>query len=191
MPGCEKKPDHLVTALLLAAVLLGGCGKADQDFGFEVGNVDARWRNGRMMVNFQHDISLSAEAREALVHGVPLTLALELILRKTDNQVHVVERTDRYEIRYLPMSDHYRLTLPAGGAARTFPRLRHVLAELSAQDISFATGPLPRGEYELLVRLHLDTQNMPPPMRLPVWLSAQWRHDSDWSAWPIDIDPQA
>lgn len=191
MPGCVRNLNLFKLSLLLMVLVLCSCKQAEQDFGFEVENVDARWRNGRMMVDFQHEISLSDEAREALVHGVPLTVALELILRNTNNQAHVVERTERYEINYLPLSDHYRLSLPGDGGASTFPRLRHVLAELSALDLSFETGPLPRGDYELLVRLHLDTQSMPPPMRLPVWLSSRWRHDSDWSAWPLEIDPQA
>ena len=88
------------------------------------------------------------------------------------------------------MSSHFQLSLP-DGSVKTFPRLRHVLAELSGMAIAVRTGPLPAGAYELLVRTQLDRRKMPPPMKLPVLMSAEWRHDSNWSSWPLNIDPGA
>lgn len=184
MPACAR-------TLSIAAALLAACSQPSTEFGFAVDRVDSQWRNGRLTASFHQQLGLSDEAREALVHGVPLTLELELILRNTRDQTHVSESTRRYGIHYLPLSDHYQLSGPGEGDLRTFPRLRHVLAELSDLDVSIDTGPLPRGEYEVIVRFRLDRRALPPPMRLPVWLSPHWRHDSDWSAWPIEIDPRA
>ena len=116
---------------------------------------------------------------------------MEIVLRNTGNQTRLIQSLDIYEIRYLPMSEHYQLSLPSGSEVRTFPRLRHLLSELSTVKLSFSTGVLPAGDYELLARTRLDRQKMPPPMRLPVLFSSQWRHDSDWSAWPVDIQPGA
>ena len=118
-----------------------------------------------------------------------LTVQMELIIRNTSDQTRVKKNLENYEIRYLPLSDHYQLTLSGGSEVRTFPRLRHVLTDLSTVSLSFSTGVLPAGEYELLARTRLDKRKMPPPMRLPTLFSSKWHHDSDWSAWSTGHQP--
>ena len=144
-----------------------------------------------MDVRFEQNLSLSPEAREALVHGVPLTVGVELVLRGARTQTRVKKKTFHYEIRYLPLSEHYQLSGPTESSMQTFPRLRHVLAELGNLQLSLETGALPSGEYELLARSFLDKQKMPPPMRLPVLFSPRWNHESAWTSWPLDIEPGA
>jgi hypothetical protein len=174
---------------MLITMVLTACSDPAATGRFELERVTASWSNGRLDATCGQRLVLSREARNALIHGVPLTVELELLLRDAQNKTRVGLENNSYEIRYLPLSDHYQLTGPDG--IRTFPRLRHVLAELSELDISFYTGVLPGGEYELLARIHLDQNKMPPPMRLPVLLSAKWRHDSSWSSWPLQIEPGA
>ena len=89
------------------------------------------------------------------------------------------------------MSEHYQLAQVGSASIKTFPRLRHVLAELSQIRLSFETGVLPAGDYELMARISLDQSTMPPPMRLPMLLSSNWQHDSSWSSWPLEIQPEA
>ena len=155
---------------------------------FELNRVDAGWENGRMTVDFEQRLQLSPEARKALVHGVPLTVEIEVILRDTSNQNRVGSDTRFYEIRYLPLSEFYQVSGLEGSAVRTFPRLRHALAELGTVELSFETGALPSGQYELLARSRLDKSRMPPPMRLPALFSGDWEHDSARTSWPVRID---
>ena len=191
MPACAKTPESSSVLLLVVALTLSACSDPAADGRFELSRVEARWTNGWINVSCEQHLSLSNEARNALIHGVPLTIQLELLLRNSDSQARVGNETYDYEIRYLPLSDHYQLALPGAGTIRTFPRLRHALAELSSLNVSFETGVLPAGDYELLARTRLDQQTMPPPMRLPVLLSSKWRHDSSWSSWPLEIEPEA
>ena len=192
MPGCSNR-NRRITAVpvLLAAIGLTACGGQAQGGRFEVHAVDASWSNGRMEVSFEQALSLSPEARNALVHGVPLTLALELVLRDAKTQTRLKKHRAQYEIRYLPLSEHYQLSRPGSDASQTFPRLRHALAELGSLELEVETGALPRGEYELLTRSFLDKQEMPPPMRLPVLFSPRWSHESEWTSWPLNIEPGA
>ena len=37
----------------------------------------------------------------------------------------------------------------------------------------------------------LDKRKMPPPMRLPVMFSQKWDHESDWTSWPLEVEPGA
>lgn len=175
----------------LVVVLTGslGCSRPAEGGLFEVDRVEAHWANGRLEGNCTLGLRLSAEARDALRHGVPLTIELELILRNTGDQTRVGTETGRYEIRYLPLSEHYHVSGLGRGQAGTFPRLRHALAELSSVDFSIDTGALPAGEYELLARSRLDRASMPPPMRLPALFDPGWKHASQWSSWPLTIDP--
>jgi hypothetical protein len=194
MRPCAKQAEHRGPALPWAAalvLLLSACGDADQSGRFELGEVEARWSNGRMEVRFEQDLSLSPEARNALVHGVPLTVGVELILRDAKTQTRLKKNESFYEIRYLPLSEHYQLTGPGDYNLRTFPRLRHALAELGDLQVQFETGALPSGEYELLARSFLDKQKMPPPMRLPVMFSSRWKHESAWSSSQLEIEPEA
>ena len=191
MPACVKTPESFSVLLLVVALTLSACSDPAADGRFELSRVEATWTNGWMNVTCEQQLSLSNEARNALIHGVPLTIQLELLLRNSGSQTRVSNETYNYEIRYLPLSDYYQLALPGADTVRTFPRLRHVLAELTSMNVSFETGVLPAGNYELLARTRLDQQRMPPPMRLPVLLSSKWRHDSSWSSWPLEIEPEA
>ena len=191
MPACVKTPESFSVLLLVVAVTLSACSDPAADGRFVLSRVEATWTNDWMNVTCEQQLSLSNEARNALTHGVPLTVQLELLLRNSGSQTRAGNETYSYEIRYLPMSDHYQLSLSGADTVRTFPRLRHVLAELSNLNVSFETGVLPAGDYELLARTRLDQQRMPPPMRLPVLLSSKWRHDSSWSSWPLEIEPEA
>jgi hypothetical protein len=155
---------------------------------FELSRVDAAWDSGRVTVEYEQRLQLSPEARNALVHGVPLTIAIEVILRDTSSQNRVGSDTAYYEIRYLPLSEFYQVSGLQDNDVRTFPRLRHALAELASLELSFDTGVLPSGQYELLARSWLDKSRMPPPMRLPALFSSEWEHDSAWTSWPVLID---
>jgi len=165
--------------------MMAGCTRQADDRHFELGPVDANWSDGQLRVTVHQELKLSSEAREALVHGVPLTLQLELLLRHPGNAKRVKRNTYSYEIRYLPLISHYQLTQPGAVELRTYPRLRYLLAELSTIKLSFAKGELPPGNYELMARTYLDQKKMPPPMRLPMLFSAQWQHDTDWTKWPV------
>ena len=191
MPACVKIPETAAVFLLVATLSLAACSDPAADGRFELSRVEAKWTNGWMEVTCEQRLSLSNEARNALIHGVPLTVELELLLRNEVSRTQVGNETSSYEIRYLPMSDHFQLSLSGASTVKTFPRLRHVLSELSRLKVSFETGALPAGDYEVLARMSLDRQKMPPPMRIPVLLSSKWRHDSAWSSWPLEIEPGA
>jgi hypothetical protein len=176
---------------VLAALLVAACGEPAEQGRFEVRDADVRWANGRMAVRLEQDLRLGPEAREALRHGVPLTLGIELVLRDARTQNRLERQRSHYEIRYLPLSEHYQLKHGDEADVQTFPRLRHALAALGDLELVIETGALPNGEYELLARSYLDKRRMPPPMRLPVLFSPHWSHESAWTSWPLRIDAGA
>lgn len=177
--------------------MLAACAPAERDFGFAVEDLQAAAGEGGIVVHASHRADLSAEARRALEHGVPLRVRVDVTLRRQGHWADLAERTVHYEIRYLPLSDLYQLSGPfdAGGEApgngqvpmRTFPRLRHVLASLASIDLTLGGFNFEPGRYELSMRSRLDRRAMPGPMQLPVLLSPQWRHDSGWYSSEVEL----
>lgn len=190
MRACAR-PEASGAGLLALLLALAGCQPQAAGGQFEIDSIESRWVNGRVNVHCERTLRLSDEARRALAHGVPLTVELELILRSTATQTRVAREAAAYEIRYLPMSEHYQVSNLADGQVGTYPRLRHALADLGRLDLSIGTGALPAGEYELLARSRLDHSRMPPPMQLPVLLDSGWKHASAWTSWPLIVDPEA
>jgi hypothetical protein len=174
-------------SLLSLALVLTGCGKPSGDFGFSIEAVDLEIGYQRVSARLEQQLSLSPEAAQALEHGVPLTVAIDLELRDAATLTLLNDRQYLFVIRYLPLSRHYQLTTIAAGDIQTFPRLRHALAALASLELEFPTGALAPGSYEIRARTRLDKDRMPAPMRLPPLLSGQWQHRSEWSTWPFDI----
>jgi hypothetical protein len=168
-------------------VLLGGCARKESEFGFRARSIEVRPSYESVQTQLLQDVSLSQEAIKAIEHGVPLTLTLDLRLHDALNLSLLAAEQFQFEIRYLPLSDRYQLRRPGDGGGQSFMRLRHVTSALSRLDVRFDTGALAPGEYELRSRMFIDSRSLPAPMRLPALLTAGWRHQSEWSAWPFVI----
>jgi hypothetical protein len=177
-------------ANLLSLALLGlaGCGATDTpDYGFTITDVSIRSAYQSLQVHLRQALTLSEHAREALEHGITLTISLEMELRNDSNMIVAQRDTRLFQLRYLPLNESYQLLDDESGEQQTFARLRHLFAALAELDVRLSTGPLPSGGYELRTRIRLDESRLPAPMRLPTWYSAQWQHDSEWSVWPFEI----
>jgi len=156
-------------------------------YGFEMVAVDVVPRTESLQAQTTQRMRLSGLARNALQNGVPLVIDVVTEVRNTDGGRLLAESAERREIRYLPLSERYQILGADDGTNRAYPRLRHVLAELSRMKLEMETGPLAPGRYELRVRVRLDRASLPAPMQLPALLLGNWRHDTGWSSWPFEI----
>lgn len=179
-------PRYLWLAVLAFAAV--ACAPTGEPFGIHIDSLEARTTHNGVSVRAHQEISLSREAREALRHGVPLRIRVDLTMRGGGQWRAVEESTFSYEIRYLPLSDHYQLDGPhRDSGARTFPRLRHVLAELGDLELKLPDVNAMPGQYEVRMRSHLDRSGMPAPMQLPMLLSPNWNHDSGWVTSAVEL----
>jgi hypothetical protein len=167
---------------------LGACTPASGNHGFEIRAVQIQQSRRQLRIALEQDAQLSFEARRALQNGVPLTIRVNTEVRDANTLTLLADQELRFEIRYLPLSDRYQLSyagVPESG--RSFPRLRHVLADFGNLDLTMPTGPLVPGDYEFRVRVRLDRSSLPMPMQLPAVIVRNWRHDSQWTQWPFTV----
>lgn len=177
-----------VNLISIAMIVLAGCGpRQAPEYAFVIRDVTVTPAFQSLDIHLEQDLELSQQARDALEHGVTLTIRLDLELRDDDHMISTRRDIRRFLLKYLPLSERYQLAQAENGASQAFTRLRHMLASLDDLSIHFATGPLPPGSYELRARISLDESRLPTPMQLPAWFSPQWRHDSEWSTWPFKV----
>ena len=176
-------------SLISVLALLSACTQPGDDYGFRINSVDISPGYQKISTRYHQELSLSREATEALENGITLTLMLEMELRDSSTLTLLADESLLYEISYLPLNQSYKLNRPGSGdPAAWFPRLRHVMNELSGLRLDFGTGPLAPGIYEFRARIKLDNARLPAPMQLPALFSADWQHDSEWSTWPFEIN---
>jgi hypothetical protein len=178
---------RLFVSLISLALVLCACQQAGEGYGFQVRDIQLRHGYQQIIARYDQKLSLSNEAVDALEHGVPLTILLELELRDSNNLNLLADDSRQFQIRFLPLSEVYQLSYPDSDSIRSFTRLRHVLDELAILNVNFKTGPLAPGNYEFRSRTSLDNAQLPAPMHLPALFSAEWKHNSEWSTWPFEI----
>jgi len=178
-----------VSLLSISLLFLAACGREDDiDYGFDIKNVSVSRNYQSLSVSLRQELELSQQAREALEHGVTLTIRLDMELRNDDNMIVARRDSRHFHVRYLPLSERYQVSEEETGELQAFPRLRHLLASFDYLNIQLLTEPLPKGNYEFRARILLDERRLPAPMQLPAWLSSQWQHDSEWSVWPFSVN---
>lgn len=193
MPDCalvRELPAALrrFLAALSIAWVTAGCAPTGDSFGIHIVSLEARTAHTGVAVRAHQEISLSREAREALRHGVPLRIRVDLRMRGDGQWRPAEESTFIFEVRYLPLSDHYQLAGPrSDSSVKTFPRLRHVLAELGDVELNLPDANATPGQFEVRMRSRLDRSAMPAPMQLPTLLSPNWNHDSGWVASDVQV----
>jgi hypothetical protein len=181
MPACV---NAIRLFSCIGLLLLLGCSDRNDSFGFELKGIETRISGRQLNVELAQKISLSPEARTALENGVALHLEVQAGL---ETQTDTITSIRRFEIRYMPLSDHYQLSSDQPLSVRTFPRLRHVLAALSKIELILPLEDVVAGDYQLTARSWLEKRKLPAPMRLPAWFSPNWQHDSGWQSWPVHI----
>ncbi len=180
MPVCRN--DFKLLACLV--LLLVGCSDRSGNFGFELLGLESRISGQQLRLKLAQKISLSQDARTALENGVALHIEVRAELDADSGNISSVRH---FEIRYMPLSDHYQLSSDQPALVRTYPRLRHVLADLSAVELIMPLTNIAAGNYQVQARSWLEKRKLPAPMRLPIWFSPNWQHDSGWHSWPVSI----
>ena len=181
-----------VTLVLALSLLLALTAEALARSGFSVKQAQVRPEAGQLVLNASVDFVFSEPVLEALDHGVPLTLVFHVQVRRTEAWMwedSLVDEQWRYTIRYRPLSERYevhRLPSHDGRDFVTRDAAIRALGELTDQALIGLDRLDPDEDYELQIKVFLDIEELPLPLRPMAYLKPSWKLSSGWTTWPLN-----
>ncbi len=181
----------VVTFMLLINILLLFPGPAlAQSDPFTIRSAHIYLDNKVYLVSADIHYSLTKPVLDALHNGVPLTIELriELIQNREwpwwNETVAVIKQ--RYRLRYFALAQHYVLSNLNMGTESSYQTLEAALEALGRlKELPLLDqNLLPTGaDYVARMRVALDIESLPTPLRLLAYLSSRWRLTSEWYTW--------
>ncbi len=158
---------------------------------FTVMSAESRVDEEVVRLNVVFDLKFSEKLVEALHSGVPLTLLVEVQVQRERNywaDESIAEIEQRFEVSYNAITGRYHfhnLNSDAQFQLPNFEAVRVVLSHLSN---------FPLLDYALLeegqtylgrVRIKVDDETLPVPLRLMTYVTADWDLVSEWYEWSL------
>lgn len=200
MPAHSANPHRRASqrlSLLLACLFMACWSAAHAEEAFHVRHAQIRLEDGSYLLDASIDSRFSAEALEALDHGVPLTIVIHLQVRRARAWLwedSLLDRQLRLAIRYKPLSERYEVyRLPGERGERSFVTRDAALralgelhdVQLLDRDRLTADADYEVKLYEVKIKVFLDIEELPLPLRPMAYLKSSWKLSSGWSKWPI------
>lgn len=159
--------------------------------GFEVISVSSRLADQVLRLDALFELRVSQQLVEALQNGVALNLLIEIEVSKERDYLwsaSVASLTQRYQISYQPLTKHYVLENLNSGVEFQFPSLESLLAVASVlSDFPLLDSSLLEEDarYYGEIRISIDRDSFPVPLRLMSYVTDDWYLASEWFAWPL------
>lgn len=182
-------PNWSAGGLLILLVTL--CTPAAVHAGFEVMEANTRRDQGNYLLDARIKYEFSDQALEALDNGVPLTLLVHIRVRPDKAWVwkeSLVDQLLRYRIRYKPLSESYLITQLPGSSGRSYvsrDAAIDALGQIRNLHLLNQDRLEPGASYQVQIRVSLDIEQLPLPLRPMAYLHPAWKQTSDWSRWPL------
>jgi len=175
----------------IAALALAGWTVLALAAEFTISQASARLQDGTYVVDATIGYEFSAAALEALENGVPLTVEIHLQVRREGAWVwepDVVDSRLRSQIRFSPLQGTYQVTNIDSGAQRSFASRDRAIAALGeVKDLTLVRADALDADqtYRVEMRVALDIESLPLPLRPRAYLSPDWNLSSEWSRWRL------
>ena len=193
-PGARAAPQLLWLTLSLAAFSSGvarDAPAAPASEGFVVEHAALRTEGGTCVVDSRIDFAFSEDNIEAMRNGVPLTIVIDIELRRVRGQwwdETLAARQLRYRIDTNVLTGRYRVRDIGRGGLRNYRSLDKMIEELGHLESVpiIARDRLSADErYAARIRARLDIEALPSPLRPIAYLSPSWRLNSGWFEWQV------
>lgn len=185
------RPDPGRALRWLASLALAGWALLALAAEFTISKASGRLQDGTYLVDATIAYDLSEAALEALENGVPLTVELHVQVRREGAWVwepDVVDSRLRTQIRFSPLLGTYQVTSIDSGAQRSFASRDRAIAALGeVKDLALVRADVldPAETYRVEMRVSLDIESLPLPLRPRAYLSPDWNLSSEWSRWRL------
>ena len=179
----------LLAGWLLAIFSLGAMAPAWAQPRFDIRSAYVEPSDGVYQLNATLELTVPEPARRAIDEGVPLTLDLTIVVRRTRRywmDETVAELEQRYEVIHHALSERYLLRNLNSGEQTSFATLDaaldalRVISNLPILDRSLVVA---NRRHEISLRAVLDVPTMPDALRFVLFWRDDWRQVSDWYTW--------
>lgn len=177
--------------LLMSLFFCAAIGRA-ADYGFSIRSAEVLPSEQGYVLNADIDYRFSPRAEDALKHGVPLTLVVKIRVNQTRRFIWnktAFSKNMMYRLSYHALRKRYRVSDESLGANQYFASLQSAveamgrirgLAVLSPADFDTDT------RYNAQIKVILDIEALPLPLRSIAYLIPQWYISSGWYTWSLD-----
>ncbi len=177
---------HVVQSMLVL-VLVFGLVTVAHAAGFRVTDLSTHRAQGVYYLNADLALKLNREARTALTHGVALTFVVNIEIKRKRGwwiwNKTVAKLAERYRLSYRPLAERYRLdNLNSGWSEEYATRTAalHAISHIRKLPLIDASLLGPHTYYYLLLRVALDTHQLPGPLKLLAAIMPGWGLASGW-----------
>ncbi len=157
--------------------------------GIDVQSLSSRIDEGRFIIDAVLDVRLTDNTREALENGVTLQFELETRLLRPRRfwwNRELLHETRRFLLSRHALADGYLLSEADTDQQQAYKRLEDALQALGTLE-GYVAGEVddeqPSRQYHGRLRLRLDIEALPAPLRPIAYVSPSWRVSSGWYEW--------
>jgi len=163
-----------------------------EDYGIVIREAKVTAHEQDLIVSADVEYAFNPAALEALENGVPLTLLVEFTLERERalwfNETILEERRS-IQIRYHPLAKSYQVADLSSGAIQSFASLSAVkdtLSRIRGWRLTQSWRLDKTLPYLATLRLKLDIEALPLPLRAVAYLPPQWRFASPTLSWRVE-----
>ncbi len=186
-----KNQRNWLKAPLLALFLI--CSATAHAADFTIREVETHLSEQVYVMDAHVDYDFSDNALDALSNGVPLTLKLNINVNRRrgwwlPNQT-IATLEQLFQINYHALSHTYLVRNLNSGALYVFPSRESAIESLrDIRNFPLLDANLIKGgeQYELEMRIKLDIEYLPSPLKLIAYVTPDWHLSSDWSTWSLN-----
>lgn len=190
MNGAMTKPRMHWRRFALAALATTFLGEAAADF--KIADIQPKFSEQSLTFAGNLDLGLSLKVEEALAKGIPLEVVIDVRLQRERRYLwdkKIASWTLRRRIQYHALSGQY-LVSSGDGEAETRESLltqQEALKQLgSLNDLKLSLPEPPsEGTYSVDLRVSLDIEALPTPLRPVAYTSFAWHLNSGWTSWKV------
>lgn len=190
--GSFHRSAHRIATAWAFLALLSGAAAWAADGRFEVRSAAARLSDGVYYVDARIDYRLSDKALEALENGVALTMQLQIeVIRKRAflPDALIAELLQDSTLTYEPLTQRYVVRNINSGQQSSYATLFSALSSLGrVNGLPVIDAALldADSQHRMRLRVVLDQDTLPGPLRLIAFWSSGFRLASDWYGWNIE-----
>lgn len=157
----------------------------------EITDAHAEVREGTVYLDVRMAVTLDQEMIDAMRNAIPIHLILSARIEEPRDWLYpraVVSDDRRYRLEYHALSKTWLLTDDLEHEARSFSTLSGALRSLErirAWPVANAKRLIGFERLVGRVRLSLDIDKLPLPLRFPALFDARWALNSAWYLWPV------